>query len=138
MRLLDKYAVKIGGGENHRTGLYDMILIKDNHIDFAGGIKQAIERTKTYLANTGKKLKIEVEARNLNDVKIILETGGVDRIMLDNFSLADTLTAVEIIGERAETESSGGITFENIRNYAECGVDYISVGALTHHIKSID
>lgn len=138
MRLLDKYAVKTGGGENHRTGLYDMILIKDNHIDFAGGIKQSIARTKAYLANTGKKLKIEIEARNLNDVRIILETGGVDRIMLDNFSLADTRIAVNLIGDKAETESSGGITFENIRSYAECGVDFISVGALTHHIKSID
>jgi nicotinate-nucleotide pyrophosphorylase (carboxylating) len=138
MRLLDKYAVKIGGGENHRIGLYDMILLKDNHIDFAGGIKQAIDRAKAYLARTGKSLKIEIEARSLNDVKLILETGGIDRIMLDNFSLADTKTAVAMIGDQYETESSGGITFENLRKYAECGVDYISVGALTHHIKSID
>ncbi len=138
MRLLDKYAVKVGGGENHRIGLYDMIMIKDNHIDFAGGINQSIARTKEYLIRTGKKLKIEIEARSLEDIKLILGTGGIDRIMLDNFSVADTKKAVAIIGGRYETESSGGITFENLREYAECGVDYISVGALTHHIKSID
>jgi len=138
MRLLEKYAVKIGGGENHRTGLYDMILIKDNHIDFAGGIVPAIDRTKAYLERIGKELKIEVEARSLNDVKNILERGDIHRIMLDNFSLADTKAAVKLIDSRYETESSGGITYDNIREYAECGVDYISIGALTHHIKSID
>jgi nicotinate-nucleotide pyrophosphorylase (carboxylating) len=138
MRILDKYAVKIGGGENHRIGLYDMMLIKDNHIDFAGGIVQAIVRTQEYLGRTGKKLKIEVEARNLQDVKIILDTGGIDRILLDNFSLENTREAVKIINNRCETESSGNVTLKNIRLYAECGVDYISAGALTHHIKSID
>jgi nicotinate-nucleotide pyrophosphorylase (carboxylating) len=138
MRELEKEAVRIGGGENHRMGLYDMIMLKDNHIDFAGGIKPALERTKEYLARTGKKLKIEIEARNLNDVKMIMDLGGVDRIMLDNFTVSDTVLAVKIIGGRFETESSGGITIKNIRAYAECGVDYISVGAITHHIKSMD
>jgi nicotinate-nucleotide pyrophosphorylase (carboxylating) len=138
MRLLEKEAVRIGGGENHRIGLYDMILIKDNHIDFAGGIREAIERTQAYLARTGKKLKIEIEARSLQDVGIILDTGGIDRIMLDNFTPEQTREAVHFINHKAETESSGGITLENIRSYAECGVDYISVGAITHHIKSLD
>jgi nicotinate-nucleotide pyrophosphorylase (carboxylating) len=138
MRLLEKEAVRIGGGENHRMGLYDMIMLKDNHIDYAGGIKQAIERTNEYLEKTGKKLKIEIEARNLNDVKLIMELGGVDRIMLDNFTVNDTAIAVKIIGGKFETESSGGITIKNIRAYAECGVNYISVGAITHHIKSLD
>lgn len=138
MRSLEKEAVRIGGGENHRMGLYDMIMLKDNHIDYAGGIKPAIAGTREYLAKTGKKLKIEIEARNLNDVKLIMELGGVDRIMLDNFTIHDTALAVKIIGGSLETESSGGITIKNIRAYAECGVDYISVGAITHHIKSLD
>ena len=138
MRLLEKAAVKTGGGENHRFGLFDMILIKDNHIDFSGSIGQAINRVKDYMVRTGKNLDIEIEARSLNDVATILETGGVKRIMLDNFSIPDTRRAVELIGGRYETESSGGITFENLRSYAECGVDFISVGALTHQIKSLD
>jgi nicotinate-nucleotide pyrophosphorylase (carboxylating) len=138
MRLLDKLAVKLGGGENHRIGLFDMILIKDNHIDFAGGIEQAIRNTHDYLNKNNKSIKIEIEARSLNDVKKILEIGGIHRIMLDNFSIEQTLAAVEIINYRFETESSGGITLENLRNYAKCGVDYISVGALTHQIKSLD
>jgi nicotinate-nucleotide pyrophosphorylase (carboxylating) len=138
MRLLEKAAVKTGGGENHRFGLFDMILIKDNHIDFSGGISNAIRSVKEYMQRTGKNLKIEIEARNLDDIRTILEIGGIQRIMLDNFDLPDTRKAVEMIGGRYETESSGGITFENIRAYAECGVDYISVGALTHQIKSLD
>lgn len=137
-RTLEKQAVKIGGGENHRFGLYDMIMLKDNHIDYAGGIKAAVTKTKEYLNSTGRDLKIEVEARDLNEVKEILAIGGVDRIMLDNFNYSDTKTAVEIIGNTCETESSGGITIDTIRAYAECGVDYISVGALTHSIKSLD
>jgi nicotinate-nucleotide pyrophosphorylase (carboxylating) len=138
MRLLDKKAVKDGGGENHRIGLYDMILIKDNHIDFAGGIENAIFNAQKYLKVKNKNLKIEVESRSLNDVNTILKLSGVDRIMLDNFSIEETRKAVQIINGRIETESSGGITIENIRDYAECGVDYISVGALTHQIKSLD
>jgi nicotinate-nucleotide pyrophosphorylase (carboxylating) len=138
MRMLEKAAVKTGGGENHRFGLYDMILIKDNHIDFAGDIPRAIQRTREYLKKSGRDLDIEIEARNLDDVSTILSIGGIRRIMLDNFDLDTTRRAVEMIGERFETESSGGITIENIRDYAECGVDYISVGALTHHIKSLD
>ena len=138
MRMLEKEAVRVGGGVNHRMGLYDMILIKDNHIDFAGGIREAVERVHRYLKDTRRKLKIEVEARSLQDVGIILAAGGVDRIMLDNFSIADTRVAVEMIGNSVETESSGGITWETIRDYAECGVDFISVGALTHHIESLD
>jgi len=138
LRTLEKQAVKIGGGENHRFGLYDMIMLKDNHIDYAGGIKAAVTKTKEYLNSTGRDLKIEVEARDLNEVKEILAIGGIDRIMLDNFNYSDTKTAVEIIGNTCETESSGGITIDTIRAYAECGVDYISVGALTHSIKSLD
>jgi nicotinate-nucleotide pyrophosphorylase (carboxylating) len=138
MRLLEKSAVKTGGGENHRFGLFDMILIKDNHIDFSGGISQAIGRVKEYMRRTGKNLNIEIEARNLEDVQTILSIGGVQRIMLDNFNIPDTRKAVEMINGQYETESSGGITFENIRSYAECGVDFISVGALTHQIKSLD
>ncbi len=138
MRFLEKEAVRTGGGENHRMGLYDLILLKDNHIDYAGGIEQAIFRTHDYLMKTGKKLKIEIEARNIEDIKRIMKTGGVDRIMLDNFTIPDTLKAVGMIAGRFETESSGGITLNNIREYAECGVDYISVGALTNHIKIID
>jgi nicotinate-nucleotide pyrophosphorylase (carboxylating) len=138
MRFLEKEAVRIGGGINHRMGLYDMIMLKDNHIDYAGGIENAISKTKEYLRSSGLSLKIEIEARNLEDVKRILVTGGVDRIMLDNFSVSDTRTAVEEISGKYETESSGGITLSTIRGYAECGVDFISVGALTHHIRSLD
>jgi nicotinate-nucleotide pyrophosphorylase (carboxylating) len=138
MRFAEKEAVRIGGGENHRMGLYDMVMLKDNHIDYAGGIKPAIERTQEYLKRIKRNLKIEIEARTLNDVKEIIECGGIDRIMLDNFRLEETRTAVNLIGGRFETESSGGITLETVRSYAECGVDYISVGDLTHHIKSLD
>lgn len=138
LRFLEKDAVRIGGGENHRMGLYDMIMLKDNHIDFAGGIRQAIERTHSYLERIKRKISIEIEARDLQAVEEILSVGGVDRIMLDNFTVTDTRIAVDRISGRFETESSGGITIENIRQYAECGVDYISVGALTHHIKSLD
>jgi len=138
MRLLDKAAVKIGGGENHRMGLFDMILIKDNHIDFAGGIENAILAAQKYLRDKKKTLKIEVEARSLDDIRRILAVGGVDRIMLDNFSLENTRKAVALIAGQVETESSGGITLETLKDYAECGVDYISVGALTHQIKSLD
>lgn len=138
MRFLEKEAVRTGGGMNHRMGLYDMIMLKDNHIDYAGGIENAIRKTNGYLKRTKKNLRIEIEARSLDDVRKILETGGVSRIMLDNFSLADTREAVKLIGNSYETESSGGITLETIRDYAECGVDFISVGALTHHIKSLD
>lgn len=138
MRLLEKEAVRIGGGTNHRVGLYDMILIKDNHIDYAGGIKNALIKTKDYLLRTQKSLDIEIEARNLNDIEEIMLFDGIKRILLDNFDIPDTRKAVERIGDFCETESSGGITQENIREYAECGVDYISVGALTHQIKSLD
>lgn len=138
MRFLEKEAVRTGGGENHRMGLYDMIMLKDNHIDYAGGIKAAIWRTAEFLKTLDKNLKIEIEARNLEDVKEILAAGGVNRIMLDNFSIEDTKAAVKMINGQYETESSGRITLSNIRSYAECGVDYISVGALTHHIKSLD
>lgn len=138
MRMLEKAAVRIGGGENHRFGLYDMILIKDNHVDFAGSISNAIQRSKEYMQNHGLDLHIVVEARDLKDVKEIMKIGGIRRIMLDNFSLENTIKAVNIINGQYETESSGGITYKNIREYAECGVDYISVGALTHHIKSLD
>ena len=138
MRFLEKEAVRTGGGMNHRMGLYDMIMLKDNHIDYAGGIENAIISTRDYLKRNKKYLKVEIEARNLADVKKILETGGVDRIMFDNFNISDTREAVKIIEGRYETESSGGITLETIRAYGECGVDYISAGALTHHIKSLD
>jgi len=138
MRFLEKEAVRIGGGINHRMGLYDMIMLKDNHTDFAGGITTAIARTKEYLKKNNLSLKIEVESRNLKEVNEILAASGVDRIMLDNFSLPMTVEAVKLIGNAAETESSGGINLENVRDYALCGVDYISIGALTHHIKSLD
>ncbi|NLI72318.1 MAG: carboxylating nicotinate-nucleotide diphosphorylase [Bacteroidales bacterium] len=138
LRMLEKYAVAVGGGKNHRIGLFDMILLKDNHIDFAGGIEQAITRANKYLKVKGKKLKIEIEVRNFDELKQVLAVGGVDRIMLDNFSVEDTKKAVEIINGRYETESSGGITLDTLRDYAECGVDYISVGALTHSVKSLD
>jgi len=138
MRFLEKEAVRTGGGLNHRMGLFDMIMLKDNHIDYTGGIENAILMTNDYLARIKKNLKIEIEARNTGDVKKILEIGGVDRIMLDNFNLADTREAVQLINGRFETESSGGITLDTIRDYAECGVDFISAGALTHHIRSLD
>jgi nicotinate-nucleotide pyrophosphorylase (carboxylating) len=138
LRLLEKEAVKIGGGVNHRIGLYDMILLKDNHVDFAGGIPQAIRRAKEYLTNNGKSLDIEIEVRNFEELDQVLTEGGVRRIMLDNFTPENTRKAVHIIGGRFETESSGGITFDTLRDYAECGVDYISVGALTHSVKSLD
>jgi nicotinate-nucleotide pyrophosphorylase (carboxylating) len=137
-RFFEKWAVVIGGGANHRFGLYDMIMIKDNHIDFAGGILEAIDATQAYLKKTKKKLPIEVETRTLNDVKLILNKGGFQRIMLDNYSVADTKKAVAIIGTKYEIESSGGITEKTIAAYAKCGVDFISVGALTHHVKSMD
>lgn len=138
LRTIEKLAVKIGGGENHRIGLYDMIMIKDNHVDYAGGIEAAITSTKKYLSKNNKDLKIEVEARNLNELNEVLAVGGINRIMLDNFSFEDMRTAVKLIDKKYETEASGGITFETLREYAECGVDYISVGALTHQINSID
>jgi nicotinate-nucleotide pyrophosphorylase (carboxylating) len=138
LRFLEKEAVRIGGGLNHRMGLFDMIMLKDNHIVYAGGIEQAIQKTRDYLKKNNRKLKIEIEARNLDDVNKILSVGGVNRIMLDNFSIEDTIAAVKLIGDRYETESSGGITLETVRAYAESGVDFISVGALTHHIKSLD
>ncbi len=138
MRLLEKEAVRLGGGVNHRVGLYDMILLKDNHVDFAGGIRQAIERANAYIKAHNKQLDIEIEVRSLEELEIVLQTGGIQRIMLDNFDLATTRKAVERIGGRYETESSGGITFDTLRSYAECGVDFISVGALTHSVKSLD
>ncbi len=138
MRALDKLAVKIGGGGNHRMGLFDMILLKDNHIDFCGGVEQAILKAQDYLRRTGRKLAIEVEVRSLEDVHTVLRVGGVQRIMLDNFDTTKTKVAVALIGGRYEIESSGGITLDNLRAYAECGVDFISVGALTHQIKSLD
>ncbi len=138
MRILEKQAVKIGGGMNHRIGLFDMILLKDNHVDFAGGIKNAIDRCHKYLKENSLDLKIEIEVRNFNEIQQVLDCGGVDRIMFDNFSVDDTRTAVEMIAGRYETESSGGITFDTIRQYAECGVDFISVGALTHSVKGLD
>lgn len=138
MRALEKEAVRTGGGVNHRMGLYDMIMLKDNHVDYAGGIAAAIERTREYLKKHFLTLKIEVEARNIKEVREILDAGGVDRIMLDNFTIPDTKEAVALIAGRTETESSGGITLANVRDYALCGVDFISIGALTHHIKSLD
>ena len=138
LRMLEKQAVKIGGGTNHRIGLFDMILLKDNHIDFAGGIPNAINRCHEYLKQKGLDLKIEIEVRNFDELNQVLECGGVDRIMLDNFTVEDTKKAVDIIAGRYETESSGGITFETIRSYAEQGVDFVSVGALTHSVKGLD
>jgi nicotinate-nucleotide pyrophosphorylase (carboxylating) len=137
-RIPEKWAVHIGGGVNHRFGLYDMILIKDNHIDYAGGVAKAISNAREYLERTGKNLKIEVETRTLSDVEEALETGGIFRIMLDNYSPRDMRAAVEKIAGRYETEASGGITLDTIREYAETGVDYISVGAITHSVKSLD
>ena len=141
MRLLEKYAVACGGGTNHRIGLYDMVMLKDNHVDFAGGIEAAIDRTHNYLKERGKKLKIEIEVRNLDELQRVLDHGGVDRIMLDNFDIPTLREAVRRIKNwpvRYETEASGGITDATLRPYAETGVDFISVGALTHHIKSLD
>lgn len=138
MRLLEKYAVACGGGTNHRIGLYDMIMLKDNHIDFAGGIEAAIDRTRNYLQSKGKNLKIEIEVRDLDELQRVLDHGGVDRIMLDNFDISTLREAVKRIDHRFETEASGGITDQTLRPYAETGVDFISVGALTHHIKSLD
>lgn len=138
IRALEKWAVKIGGGENHRFALYDMIMLKDNHIDFAGGVAAAINKTKQYLKDTEKDLKIIVEARDLNEIKEILECGGVYRILIDNFDYEDTRKAVDLIGDESLTESSGGINEKTVRKYAECGVDYISSGALTHSVYNMD
>ncbi|MDO4310105.1 MAG: carboxylating nicotinate-nucleotide diphosphorylase [Prevotella sp.] len=138
MRMLEKQAVKIGGGCNHRIGLFDMILLKDNHVDFSGGIANAINRCHEYLKNKGLDLKIEIEVRSFDELRQVLDCRGIDRIMLDNFSVEDTRKAVEIVAGRYEIESSGGITFDTIRDYAECGVDFISVGALTHSVKGLD
>ena len=138
MRMLEKQAVKIGGGMNHRIGLFDMILLKDNHVDFAGGIANAINRCHEYLKEKGLDLKIEIEVRNFDELKQAMDCGGINRIMLDNFSVVNTKKAVEMVAGKYETESSGGITFDTIRDYAECGVDFISVGALTHSVKGLD
>lgn len=138
MRMLEKQAVKIGGGMNHRIGLFDMILLKDNHVDFAGGIANAINRCHEYLKEKGFDLKIEIEVRNFDELKQAMDCGGINRIMLDNFSVENTKKAVEMVAGKYETESSGGITFDTIRDYAECGVDFISVGALTHSVKGLD
>ena len=138
MRMLEKYAVKLGGGENHRIGLFDMILLKDNHIDFAGGIENAIIGANSYLEEKNKSLKIEIEVRDMDELNEVLRVGGVDRVMLDNFTPEETKKAVELVAGRVELEASGGITSETIRSYAETGVDYISVGALTHSVKGLD
>jgi nicotinate-nucleotide pyrophosphorylase (carboxylating) len=138
LRYLEKWAVKIGGGVNHRFGLYDMILIKDNHVDYAGGIRQSIESANQYLTDNNKKLAIEIEVRNLEELEQVLQTGNINRILLDNFNFAGLREAVNIINGRFITEASGGITIDTIREYADCGVDYISVGALTHSVKSLD
>ena len=138
MRMLEKQAVKIGGGMNHRIGLFDMIVLKDNHIDFAGGITNAIDRCHEYLKKNNLDLKIEIEVRDFDELQQVLDKGGVDRVMLDNFTVADTKKAVDLINHRMEVESSGGITYDTIRPYAEQGVDFISVGALTHSVKGLD
>jgi nicotinate-nucleotide pyrophosphorylase (carboxylating) len=138
LRYLEKWAVRIGGGVNHRIGLYDMILIKDNHVDYSGGIRPAIENANRYLEDTGKKLAIEIEVRNLDELEQVLQTGKVNRILLDNFNFDSLRQAVSMIEGRYITEASGGITIDNIRDYADCGVDYVSVGALTHSVKSLD
>lgn len=138
LRYLEKWAVRIGGGVNHRIGLYDMILIKDNHVDYAGGIANAINASNLYLKEKGKDLQIEIEVRNLSELNDVLETKGVNRIMLDNFSFADLKTAVNLIDGQFITEASGGITEDNVVEYAACGVDFISMGALTHSVKSLD
>ena len=137
-RLMEKWAVLIGGGQNHRFALYDMVMLKDNHIDMSGGIRQAIENTRKYLNQNKKNLKIEIETRNINEVSEVLQVGGVDIIMLDNMSTTDMKKAVELIGRKYKTEASGGITEATLRGVAECGVDFISVGALTHSVKSLD
>ena len=138
IRFLEKEAVRIGGGHNHRMGLYDMIMLKDNHIDFAGGIKDAINQTNQYLSKENLNLKIEIETRDLNEVKEVLKVGQVHRIMLDNFSYADLTTAVKLIDGKYETEASGGINLDTVRDYAACGVDFVSVGALTHSVHNMD
>ena len=138
MRMMEKEAVRIGGGVNHRIGLFDMILLKDNRVDFAGGIDAALDRCHSYLKEKGLDLKIEIEVRSFDEIRQVMAHGGVDRIMFDNFSVDDTREAVAMIGGKYETESSGGITFDTIRDYAECGVDFISVGALTHSVKGLD
>ena len=138
IRALEKWAVKIGGGENHRFGLFDMIMLKDNHIDFAGGITQALTKTRNYLKENNLDLKIIIEARNLREVKEILDNEAVYRILIDNFSYEDTRKAVDLIGGKCQTESSGGITLETVRKYAECGVDYVSSGSLTHTVYNMD
>jgi len=138
LRYIEKWAVKIGGGVNHRFGLYDMILIKDNHVDYSGGIRQAIENANQYLAEKHKKLQIEIEVRNLEELEQVLQTGGVNRILLDNFYPEKLIQAVDMISGRYITEASGGITLENVRQYAECGVDYVSMGGLTHSVSSLD
>lgn len=138
MRMLEKEAVKIGGGVNHRIGLFDMILLKDNHVDFCGGIANALDRCAAYQKEKNLNLKVEIEVRSFDEIRQVMEHGGADRIMLDNFSVEDTRKAVEMIGGKFETESSGGITIDTMREYAECGVDYISVGALTHSVKGLD
>lgn len=138
LRLFDKWAVRIGGAQNHRMGLYDMIMIKDNHIDFAGGVSKAIIYANDYLKKTGKKLEIEIEARNLDEVKEIIETGNVDRIMLDNFSFKHLKKALKLINKKFKTEVSGGVNITNIVQFAECGVDYVSTGSITHSVKAID
>lgn len=138
LRIIEKWAVKIGGGHNHRVGLYDMIMLKDNHIDFCGGIEKAIDSANFYLQKTGRNLPIEIETRNINDVARVIAKGNVQRIMLDNFSVEDVKAAVVLINKRYETEASGGITEATLRSYAETGVDFISVGALTHSVKSLD
>ncbi len=138
MRMLEKEAVRIGGGVNHRIGLFDMILLKDNHVDFAGGIGNAIKGAQKYCKEHNKNLKIEIEVRNFQELQEAMNIGGIDRIMLDNFNIEDTQKAVQIVNGKFEIESSGGITFKNLREYAECGVDFISVGALTHSVKSLD
>ena len=138
LRFLEKWAVRIGGGINHRFGLYDMILIKDNHVDYAGGIENAIGAAKKYLTDNNKDLEIEIEVRNLDELNGVLKAGGVDRIMLDNFDFENLRSAVSIINGKYKTEASGGITEENVRQYADCGVDFISIGALTHSVKSLD
>ena len=138
MRMLEKEAVKIGGGVNHRIGLFDMILLKDNHVDFCGGIAQALDRCAAYQQEKGLNLKVEIECRTFDEIRQVMAHGGADRIMLDNFSVEDTRKAVQLIDHKFETESSGGITFDTLRDYAECGVDFISVGALTHSVKGLD
>lgn len=138
LRYLEKWAVRIGGGVNHRFGLYDMILIKDNHVDYAGGIKAAIDKADEYVKSKNKKLEIEIEVRNLKELEQVLQTGGINRILLDNFNFLDLREAVSTIGGKYITEASGGITIDNIGEYAACGVDYISMGALTHSVKSLD